>query len=325
MNKAITICCIAAGTLFIANSCSNKSAHRPPGESAKDNVAYAEEKEATVDRKSTGYASKDSTAPPSLSSAAAVEQSKDGMRFVRTADVKFQVSNVTDATYRIEDVTTQYGGFVTYTNLHSTVSSNELVPVSADSSLSITYYTVENDITLRVPNKRLDSALRAMSGLVDFLDQRLIVATEVSGQSLANDLAEKRSREYEQRMQKHADKSNAKDDNAISAEDKALQGREASDNAKLASLSLENQIKYSTVHLQIYQKQTSRKVKVCNDSNIERYKPSFVIQIWEALQRGLELFEDLVIVIAHLWAFILVVVLFVIGYRRIRRRKPDFK
>lgn len=325
MNKAITICCIAAGTLFIANSCSNKSAHKAPADSAKDNTAYAEEKQVTADRKSAGYASKDSTAAPSLSSAAAVEQSIDGMRFIRTADVKFQVNNVTDATYRIEDVTIQYGGFVTYTNLHSSVSGTELVPVSADSSLSITYYTVENDITLRLPNKRLDSALRAMSGLVEFLDQRLIIAKEVSGESLANDLAERRNREYEHRMQKHADNTNVKDENAISADEKALQGREAADNARLANMSLENQIKYSTVHLQIYQKQTGRKVKVCNDSNVERYRPSFVIRIWEALQRGLELFEDLMIGLANLWVFILALILIVIGYRRFTRSRFDSK
>ena len=322
MSKTNTICCIAAAALFIAYSCSNKKAKEEITARDETSNSYKPSSTPASIGASAGYAgATDSTSHLSLSSSAAVERNKDGMRFVRTADVRFQVKNVPDATYHIEDVTTQYGGFVTYTNLHSSITSMETVPVSADSSLDITHYTVENDITLRIPNTRLDSALRAMSDLVDFLDHRLIVATEVSGQTLSNDLAEKRNRDYAQRMRNHADNKAAKQEEATTAEDKALQGREAADNARLANLTLDNQIKYSTVHLLIYQKQTSRKVKVVNESNIARYKPSFPIQMWEAIVSGLEIFEELVVGLAHLWVFILLVIAGVLGYRSVKRKQ----
>ena len=315
MNKSLYLCCRAAVAIIITNSCSKKTPYSESKEKENSESTVTEQKYREPDKK-VGYAVADSSAPHSLTSSAAVDQSRDGMRFVRTADVKFQVSNVTEATYHIEDVTTQYGGFVTYTDLHSTVSNTETVPISADSSLNITNFSVENDITLRLPNKRLDSALRAMSGLVDFLDHRIIVATEVSNQSLANDMAEKRNKEYQQRLMKHADNSILKPDASTAAEDKALQGREAADNAHLANLSLDNQVKYSTVHLLIYQRQSSRKVKVCNESNIARYKPSFGIQLWEALGSGLDAFESLMVAIAHLWMFIILTVIGFVGYRK---------
>ena len=251
-----------------------------------------------------------------------MEQGKEGMRFVRTADVKFQVANVTEATYHIEDVTNHFGGFVTYTNLHSTVSNSRTVPVSADSSLSITYYTVENDITLRVPNTRLDSALRAMSGLVDFLDHRIITATEVSNQALANDMAERRNKDYEQRTLRQVDNKQMKQEEATAAQDKALQSREAADNARLANLSLDNQVKYSTVHILIYQNETAKKIKVCNESNVTIYKPSFGTQLWDALVSGWEIFEALTVGIAHLWIFIILTVGGVIVYRQYRVKRP---
>jgi hypothetical protein len=268
----------------------------------------------------TDYKDKDASAP-SLSSSAAVEQSKDGMKFVRTGDIKFQVANVTDATYRIEDVTAQYGGFVTYTNLHSSASAPEMIPISADSSLQVTSYTVENNITVRIPNKRLDSALRAMSGLVDFLDYRIITATEVSNQSLANEMTERRNKEYEQRALRQVDTKPMKQEEATAAEDRALQSREAADNARLASLSLSDQIKYSTVHILIYQAQSTRKVKVCNESNISRYRASVTTRLWEAAVSGWEAFEEVVVAVAHLWMFIVLAVVGVLVYRRFRRMK----
>lgn len=315
MNKTLSICCIAASAFFITYSCSNKKAGKgePYKTEETDRPSAAADQKEAVGKKSY-------SAPTSLSSSAAVEKSIDGMRFMRTADVKFQVSNVTEATYHIEDVTNEYGGFVTYTNLHSTVTSHEAVPVSADSSLDITNYTVENDITLRVPNKRLDSALRAMSGLVEFLDHRLIVATDVANQTLSNEMTEKRNKEYEQRVLKQVDTKAMKQEEATAAQDKALQSREAADNARLAALSLDNQVKYSTVHMLIYQTQSSRKVKVCDEANIERYKPSLLIQLRDAVVEGWEAFAAVVVAVAHLWMFILLVVIVVFAYRRYKKK-----
>ena len=313
MNKTLSISCIAAAALILAYSCSNRANHKNESPSQESKV------EVPISRSQT---LPDSASHQSLSSQAAVEQGKEGMRFVRTADVKFQVANVTEATYHIEDVTNHFGGFVTYTNLHSTVSNSKTVPVSADSSLSITYYTVENDITLRVPNTRLDSTLRAMSGLVDFLDHRIITATEVSNQALANDMAERRNKDYEQRTLRQVDNKQMKQEEATAAQDKALQSREAADNARLANLSLDNQVKYSTVHILIYQNETAKKIKVCNESNVTIYKPSFGTQLWDALVSGWEIFEALTVGIAHLWIFIILTVGGVIVYRQYRVKRP---
>lgn len=322
MNRTLSICCIAASALIITYSCNNKRAE-------SSEKARSEEPNLTTpvghsipplpdhnDSKNIA----DTTATNSLSSSAAVEKGIDGMRFVRTADIKFKVTNVTEATYHIEDVTNQYGGFVTYTNLHSTVTNHEIVPISADSSLDVTNYTVENDITLRVPNKRLDSALRAMSGLVDFLDHRVITATDVANQALSDDMKEKRNREYEQRLLKQVDTKAMKQEDATTAQDHALQSREAADNARLANLSLDNQVKYSTVHMLIYQSQSTRKVKVYNEADLARYKPSFAAQLRDALYDGWEGFEVFAVGIAHLWVFAMWVLIVVFIYWRFKKK-----
>ncbi len=89
----------------------------------------------------------DSTANTFISSSAAVENNKDSTRrFIRTADLKFKVKSVINSTYDIENITNLQGGFVTYTNLTSTINNITNTAVSADSSLETTYYTVTNAI-----------------------------------------------------------------------------------------------------------------------------------------------------------------------------------
>jgi len=105
-----------------------------------------------------------------VSSSAAVENKKSERKFVRTADAKFKVKNVTQSTYAIENATTKFGGFVTYTNLQSNVSEKFDTKISQDSTLETTKYHVENNITIRVPNTQLDTVIKTIAHQIDFLD-----------------------------------------------------------------------------------------------------------------------------------------------------------
>ena len=66
----------------------------------------------------------DAAAPETfVSSTAAVENNKDSTRkFIRTADLKFKVKDAIRSTYDIENIIVKQGGFVTYTNLASTIN-----------------------------------------------------------------------------------------------------------------------------------------------------------------------------------------------------------
>ena len=143
----------------------------------------------------------DSTAVQSVSSSAAVEKGKDSTRkFVRTAELKFKVNSVIKSTYDIEDITNQQGGFVTYTNLTSTINNVTTTPISEDSSLETTSYVVTNTITLRVPNTKLDTTLKEIARNIEYLDYRIIKAEDVALQILSNNLTQKRAAKNEERL-----------------------------------------------------------------------------------------------------------------------------
>ncbi len=115
-------------------------------------------------------AKSDSISKDFISSSAAIENKKDtAHKFIRTADLKFKVKSVIKSTYNIEEITSRQGGFVTYTNLTSSIDKITPTAVSADSSLETTQYTVTNSITLRVPNIKLDTTLKEISKNIDYL------------------------------------------------------------------------------------------------------------------------------------------------------------
>jgi hypothetical protein len=161
------------------------------------------------------------------------------------------------------------GGFVTYTNLTSNIDDNETKPVSSDSSLVITHFTVTNSITLRVPNTRLDTTLKLLSANIDYLDYRIIKADDVALQMLSNNLTLKRSAKNENRITHAIDHRGKKLNETTTAEEVVLSKQEQADNARIANLSLRDQLNFSTVNLVIYQRQSFRHELIANDKNIK--------------------------------------------------------
>lgn len=259
-----------------------------------------------------------------ISSSAAVEDKKDTTRkFIRTAEMKFRVKSVLQATYSIEEIAKQFEGFVTYTNLSSTVDRKTVTPVSADSSLETIYYTVVNDMTLRVPNTKLDTTLKTISVLIDYLDYRTIRAEDVALQMLVNRLAQDRAAKSGKRIEVLMTDKTSKLKDATSAEELLGQRLEQADASKIANLELMDKINFSTITLNIYQRQTMKRELIANDKNIDAYRPGFGTQIVYALKWGWHVLEEVIIFISRLWGLILLVVVAYVLYRVLLRKiKP---
>jgi len=260
-----------------------------------DNSSYGE----SADMK----ASADSTA---VSSSAAVEQKDSKQKFIRTADIKFKVKNVVKSTYAIENATQKFGGFVTYTNLQSNIHDQIKTKISQDSTLETTKYTVENNITIRVPNTQLDTVIKTIAKQIDFLDYRVIKADDVSLKMLANQLSQKRSASTEKRVEKAIDSKGKKINDIMEAENTLANQKEANDNRTIDNLSLQDQINFSTITLQLYQNETVRQEIMASEKNSNAYKPNLGIQIIDSLKNGWYILETLFIFIINLWPFILI-------------------
>lgn len=240
-----------------------------------------------------------------VSSSAAVEKKDSNHKFIRTADIKFKVKNVAKSTYAIENATVKFGGFVTYTNLQSTVHDEIQTKISQDSTLQTTKYSVINDITIRVPNTQLDTVIKTIAKQIDFLDYRVIKADDVSLKLLSNQLAQNRSVENNKRIENAIDTKGKKINDVMEAENTLAAQKEQNDSSKIEKLSLNDQINFSTITLQLYQNQSLKQEVVPSKDN-NTYKPNIGIEIIDALKSGWYILQGIIVFFINLWPFILI-------------------
>ncbi|MFH6966602.1 DUF4349 domain-containing protein [Flavobacterium sp. FlaQc-28] len=241
-----------------------------------------------------------------VSSSAAVEKKDSKQKFIRTADIKFKVKNVVKSTYAIENATQKFGGFVTYTNLQSNIHDQIKTKISQDSTLETTKYSVENNITIRVPNTQLDTVIKTIAKQIDFLDFRIIKADDVSLKLLANKLSQKRSSVSEKRIEKAIDTKGKKINDVIDAENTLANQKEQNDNSTIENLSLEDQVNFSTITLQLYQNETIKQEITAGEKDPSDYKPNLGIQIIDALKSGWFILQSILVFFVNLWPFILI-------------------
>jgi len=237
-------------------------------------------------------------------------------RFLRTGELKFKVQNVMEATAFIENKTRQMGGFVSNSSIINAVNDSTSTPVSPDSALQAIHYSVQGQLTLRVPDTQLDSLLNEVQVLSHFLIYRNITAENVSLRLLTNQWSARRADNSRQRISGDINRQKTKLSETIKAEDKFDEQATDVDNATLSNLVLEDAIRFSTVSISIYQDagvQTSLLI---------RHKPvvPFELPFWDKLStaagEGLQIIEDLTIFIVRIWALIAVAILALLIYRK---------
>jgi len=255
-----------------------------------------------------------------MSSSAAVENKNSNRKFVRTADVKFKVKNVVKSTYAIEDATTKFGGFVTFTKLESNIYSVDKTKVSQDSTLVTTKYKVDNNITIRVPNIKMDTVIKTIAKQIHFLDYRIIKADDVSLQMLSNELAQKRSKSSEKRLENAIDSKGKKLNQVVKVEESLDAKKEQNDASKMQNLSLQDQVNFSTLTLNIYQDESIKQEMVANEKSINAYRPNIGLQIWDSVKTGWFMLENIISFVVVLWPFALIGFLGLLGYKKFLKK-----
>ncbi len=266
-----------------------------------------------------------SLAPAASKEASAGSDKAAERQFIRTSDMKFRVKDVAQATYRIEELTRNFNGFVTYTHLESTTDEKSTKPISADSALETIHYTVANTMTIRVPTTKLDSTLQAIAALVDHLDYRTIKADDVALQIKANHMTQARASDNSGRLRNAIDNRGRKLGETTDAEDLATERIREADEAAIANLSLRDQVSYSTVSLSLYQRAETKRWIIANPDNTQDYRPGFWLRITDALKTGWYLVQDLIVLLTRLWLLLLLGVLGFFLYRRYWPRKALVK
>jgi hypothetical protein len=240
-----------------------------------------------------------------ISSSAATEANISELRkIIRRAEVKFRTGNVPETTYNIERLVGIHGGWVSQTNLFTEQLSENRIKVSEDSTLIISRYVVRNSMIIRVPFKSLDTVLLSLVPFIEHLDYRIINAEDVTFQIFAEKLKQKRLSEYNQRMKKHTASGTSKLSDITEAEKQILLQQERADAAYIEEMKLNDNILFSSIYLDIYEKETFEKILVPDPEEIRHFKPGFGQRLVKAMKAGWIIIQEIVLAVVHLWGII---------------------
>ncbi len=257
-----------------------------------------------------------------ISSSAATNYDDGIHQFIRTAQMKFRVKSVPEATYTIEDIITKHKGFIIRSaisneNSYSTTTTN----ISKDSSLVTYHSNLIADLKLRVPRTQLDTVLKELAPLALEIDYRTIEANDVTLQLLSEKLKQERLNKKEKRVSNAIDNNGKKLDSVIDAEEVLDNTIDDANKTKLAEYDIKDQIEYSTINIKLYQSTTNYQEKVLREKPTEEYKPSLGEQAIEALHNGWIIISTLFIFLLNIWPIILIAVLAWILYSKYKKRK----
>lgn len=263
------------------------------------------------------YATTDSAAVVASDSISSVATMKvKDKQFIKTADVNMEVKDVYEATISIEKSVQELGGFVTQSNLHSNVISEDTYNTSNENAVLVKKYQTENRMQLRVPTDKLSELLTLINDKKLFLNSRSINAEDVTANIKYSALEAQRNKKTTDniaQLKVNKDKVTLSDENMREGNDQQLE-----------SMNMTDQLKYSTIDIYIKEpKIRVAEIGITNTKSIDdKYKFAFVYSAKSAFVEGYYLIQRIIVGLITVWPILLIGTVIVYF---LRKRKPAKK
>jgi hypothetical protein len=226
-------------------------------------------------------------------------------KLIKTANLVFSVDNVEKSTSKIEYIAQSYGGFILSSGITTNTNLVTTQRINSDSVMEIGTKSIENTITLRVPEFYLDSVLFQFSKLWNDLDERTLNAQDVTIDFLANEFRAKMYQKAAINIS-HAAQNNQRDLNdVVNAETQATSYLESTIQKKIENLTLQDRIDYATITLKLYQPDVLYKKKVVS-YELTQYEPGFGSDFVDSLNVGWKIILGFVLFLAKGWSVLLI-------------------
>ncbi len=217
-------------------------------------------------------------------------------KIIRTARVRFQVSNFKESTTAIQRLVPQYQAQL--------ILANE---TRTDGSL-------ENNLVIKVPPLQFELLLNKLVEQSIYLDSKHISSEDVTTEYIDLAARQKTKQAVEARYRDLLKQAKTVKD-IIAVEEQLRQIREEIESAAARLTYINRQSSYSTIYLQYYQ-------TLAATSSPET---SFAVRIRNALQGGWDLILALFIGVLHLWPLFLIVPILIYYLRKFIRKSPEVR
>lgn len=243
-------------------------------------------------------------------------------RFIRTAQAQFQVKDVYRTALAIEDEVASQGGFVVDNEISSQVQRVLSRPLAPGKRLELTEYSLQGQLTVRVPSERTQAFLRAVAAQMEFLDRRSFSARDAQFDLLRQQLASQRAQDEQRELGDAVQAGGKLADRADAIQSRGA-ARATRDEALIAQKEFEDRVAFSTITLSLRQDaQVRRAERVDVDAVFRDNGPGFFSRLGESLAVGWRAALDIVIALAALWPLWLMVVAVGLAWRRWRKTHP---
>ena len=322
---------IMLGSVLLIGGCDSSSEYAESSadmesvQSATEEVADSEMfgimSDAAVDNASNGLevVNLSSTSEQTLGSQAAGIKIA-GKALLITASADFKVEDVVKTSDAIESLTRQQAGYVALSNISNHPRDSRTF-VQGNKDITITTYTRQADMTVRIPRANVSKFLAQLQQQVAFLNGQQFSAQDVTldiyreqlASQLNSDMASELSQE---RLSSKNDKDQGSNVDAITATYAARRQQEL---AKLEQLAIADKVQYSTINLTFMQPDISYKETTQNlDVLLEAEQPSFSSQVGQAFKDGWEILRSVALGLIQLWWLLVLGGIFYLIYRMIK-------
>lgn len=238
----------------------------------------------------------------------AASQQIPDKKFVKTAEVSMEVTDVYEATVHIENALKNLGGFVTKSELQSQIIEEETYYTSDQNAVLLRKFNSYNKMQVRVPSEKLGTFLTSVNDRKLFLNTRIISAEDVTNNAKIAELELKKinkSGEVISQMKNNEKKANLTEEN-----------EQKNNTQQIENLNLADNIKCSTVD--IYIKEPKVRIAEIGITNTQfydnKYQVNFFYEAKSSLLNGFYFVQKFFVFLLNFWPLfvgILIVIYFV--------------
>ncbi|KAA8479735.1 uncharacterized protein DUF4349 [Arcticibacter tournemirensis] len=230
----------------------------------------------------------------------------DSIKLVKTAGMTIKVKNIYESSRTISEKARVLGGIVTHHNIETFQDKEKNLQISADSVLVISAYSTHADITVKVPTDNLEKFMNEIASVATFtLNSRLDIEDK-SIDYLASSMKQKIRQELLIDGRKKAVKT-ADATALIEKEDGKI-------DQEINKRRIDADVRYSAVSLNLIQPPLIQKEVIAN-SDLSVHNLPISQRVSNAFYSGWHLFISFFVALVHLWVFILLGLVFWMGFR----------
>ncbi|MCB0705779.1 MAG: DUF4349 domain-containing protein [Saprospiraceae bacterium] len=260
---------------FISCNGANDFSYSPAPET--ENMGFAEEK--TASREDERY---DQATDGTAQSADLPEITR---KIIKTADYRIRVNSVEESTTRIENLVTEYGGYITAQEVNSSS------------------YELNGTISIRVPAEKFDALLEALGGEAEFTNYKRVEARDVTEEYVDIETRLATKKEVRDRYVDILRNKAKTVEEVLLAEEQIRVIQEEIESREGRLRFLKDRVSMSTINLNIYQL-----IEYQEEPSV--YKRNFWGELKDNIVDGGALIRDIFLGLVSIWPLILLLLLF---------------